>query len=487
MKTRATKFRLLAAGAAVGCVGLAVVPATASSTPKLAFRKVMYVDSQMSGSEGFIMAAPQSHRLIYVTHEGTTLLMRGGLTGAPSGDGDYVSTYRNQVNMWSSDDHGKSWQRINWTGTGFFTPPDQNLGFSDPDLTTDGAGNMYVTGIDLANDSLVSSPDGGHTWPTGTVQCHEGDRPWLAGGKGHEVFLATDSEEYGHIFVRSTDGGATCSSAFSDGQPNGNEGFGKPIYDASTDTLYEAAMGGSSIGIIKLPHATKQFDSGSPAGFQWQRAVAGTTTNVFWKAQLAEDSSHTLYITWSTDDRRPNTAGGCSGAQSPAANSVMLVSSHDGGKTWSAPKVIAHPGVTVAWPWIIAGNKGRVAVAYYQYNSVQDPNCADPAAKLSVRLSMLSGADKSNPQITTTDPIGRPVHLGEICTSGTTCVATGHDRRLAEFFTLAPDHAGCVMVATGDTMMTDPVTGSQLPTSRPLFTIQTAGTSLYGRNCATDK
>jgi len=47
MKTRATKFRLLAAGAAIGCVGLAVVPATASSTPKLAFRKVMYVDTQM--------------------------------------------------------------------------------------------------------------------------------------------------------------------------------------------------------------------------------------------------------------------------------------------------------------------------------------------------------------------------------------------------------------------------------------------------------
>src|SRR5438874_950597 len=125
MGTRATQVRLLAAGAAIACTSLAVVPATASTSAKLAFRKVVYVDDQLAGSEGFVLTAPQSHRLIYVTHEGTTLLMRGGLSGAPAGDSDYLSTYRNQVNMWSSDNHGRAWQRINWTGSGFFTPPDQ--------------------------------------------------------------------------------------------------------------------------------------------------------------------------------------------------------------------------------------------------------------------------------------------------------------------------------------------------------------------------
>ncbi|MDT5211004.1 MAG: hypothetical protein QOF67_3419, partial [Mycobacterium sp.] len=153
-------LRLLSAVAALTCAGLAAIPASAQAS-KLHFRAPVYVDTQLAGSEGFVMYAAKSHRLIYATHEGTTLLMRGGLTGAPSGDADYLSTYRNQVNMWTSANDGHSWQRVNWNGTGFFTGPDHNLGFSDPDLTEDGAGNIYVAGIDLANDSLVSSSDGG--------------------------------------------------------------------------------------------------------------------------------------------------------------------------------------------------------------------------------------------------------------------------------------------------------------------------------------
>ena len=96
---------------------------------------------------------------------------------------------------------------------------------------------------------------------------------------------------------------------------------------------------------------------------------------------------------------------------------------------------------------------------------------------------MVTGATGTRPHLTTTDPIGRPVHVGPVCTNGTACVATGQDRRLGEFFTLAPDANGCVMVATGDTTRTDPVNGAQLPTARPLFTVQTSGPSLRGGNC----
>jgi hypothetical protein len=97
---------------------------------------------------------------------------------------------------------------------------------------------------------------------------------------------------------------------------------------------------------------------------------------------------------------------------------------------------------------------------------------------MGVRLAVLTGASSRHPHVLTTDPIGRPVHLGPVCTNGTACVATGQDRRLGEFFTLAADANGCVMVATGDTTRTDPVTGAQLPTARPLFTVQTSGPSL---------
>ena len=480
---RARQVRLLSSAVVVACVGLAVMPASASKPAPLTFRAPIFVDNQLAGSEGFVMYAAKSHRLIYATHEGTTLLLRGGLTGAPSGDGDYVSTYRNQVNMWTSADDGHSWRRLDWNGTGFFTGPDHNLGFSDPDLTEDGAGNIYVAGIDLANDALVSSPDGGVTWPTGTVQCHEGDRPWLAGGKGKEVFLADNSEQYGHIVVRSTDGGATCSSGFATGVVGNWTGYGKPVYDAKTDTLYEAAVNGNQLGMIALRNATAKFDSGSPGSFTAYPAISHTSSNTFWKAQIAQDAAGTLYLTWSTDDRKPGTSGGCSGAATPSANSVLLTHSRDGGKTWSSPLVVAHPGTTVNWPWIIAGAAGRVAVAWYAYDRVVDLNCAPADARMGVRLAMIRDASSRHPVSLVTDPIGRPVHVGPVCTNGTACVATGQDRRLGEFFTLAADVNGCVMIATGDTTQTDPLTGAQLPTARPLFTVQTSGPSLSGGSC----
>ena len=483
--------RLLGAGLALTCLGAAALPAAARGGGEhIGFRRPVFVDKQLAGSEGFVMYAAKSHRLIYVTHEGTTLLYRGGLTGAPQGDGDFVSNYRNQVNLWTSADHGHSWQRVDWNGTGFFTPPNGNLGFSDPDITEDAGHTVYITGIDLANDALVSSPDGGKTWPTGTVQCHEGDRPWLAGGpKKGTVFLADNSGQYGHIIVRSTDSGASCSSTHATGKVAGWTGYGKILYDRSADTIYEAAISGpgdgTAIGIVALPGATKRFNSGSPGTMVARPAVSGTSFNAFWKAQLAQGPDHTLYLTWTTNDRTQGpSSGGCNGDRTPVANRVMLTSSRNGGRSWTEPVVVARPGVTVNWPWITAGPRGRVAVAWYQYNKVVDLNCAPDNAAMGVRLAIVAGADGSRPRISTVDPIGRPIHYGQVCTGGTSCVATGQDRRLGEFFTIAQDERGCVLIATGDTTMKDGATGGPLPTARPLFTVQNKGRSLTGRPCS---
>ena len=70
-----------------------------------------------------------------------------------------------------------------------------------------------------------------------------------------------------------------------------------------------------------------------------------------------------------------------------------------------------------------------------------------------------------------------------MCQSGTTCVLTGQDRRLGDYFSNAIDADGCVLVATGDTTMVDPITGGPLPTSRPLFVKQNRGMGLYGKPC----
>ena len=488
----ASAFALIATAAAVG------VPASArTKTGAVGFRSPIYVDNQLAGSEGFVMEAPgktpsgavtAQRRLIYVTHEGTTLFYRTGGAQSPTGDADFVSNYRNQVNLWTSTDDGKTWQRANFNGTGFFTNPTQNTGFSDPDITADGDGNVYITGIDLANDALVSSPDGGQTWPTGTAQCHEGDRPWLAGGPGHSVFLADDASTADWLVVRSTDGGATCSSAYLDRQVDGT-GYGKIVYDATTDTLWEAAIKGNTVGAISYVGAMKAFDkaakdgtTGSIGAFKYHQINTpqgqAYSTNTFWKAQLAQSTdaaNRTLYVVWAT--------------QETPTNHVYLASSTDNGAHWITTTV-ASPTGTAYSPWLTAGTDGRVAVAWEEFaKPAPDVSSAPADDPMYLKLAMINGGNTAHPRVVQViDPMGThgPVHVGPICTNGTACVAspTG-DRRLGEFFTMNPDRYGCVMLAVGDTMMKDPATGGELPTARGLYTVQDSGTSLTGRDCAT--
>lgn len=476
---------LSAASALASFVLIAALPgsaATTSATPT--FAPPVYVDQQLAGGEPEVFADNLHGTLIYSSHEGTTHLYRDGITDSPWGDFAFVANYCNQVNTWTSPDGGVNWYRDRYLGT---TCP-QNLtytGFSDPDLTQDAGGRVYNTGIDLVNDAVFSSQDGGKTWDKGTGFCHDGDRPWLAGGQADQVFMSTDTVEgsgSGHEVFVSTDGGNTCSST---GIPdNGSladggtwSGFGKLYYDELNGSVVEPAVfqhgdGSFGIGISVLPAGGTAFTPHE--GFH------GTSMYGHWPA-IAIDKAGTVYVVWDTDNRQAGTSSGCNGAATPAPNSIMLLSTKDLGQTWSAPVTVAHPGTRVFWPWIAAGDAGKVSVVWYQteqQDGMPDLDCQ--TGHIHVMEASIAGATGKAPKVVPVDAAGRAVHIGWVCQGGTTCVATGQDRRLGDYFTNALDARGCVLIATGDTRLTDPTTGGPLPTSRPLFIRQNGGPRLIG-------
>src|SRR5205085_9758254 len=102
------------------------------------------------------------------------------------------------------------------------------------------------------------------------------------------------------------------------------------------------------------------------------------------------------------------------------------------------------------------------------------------AADVHAYQSTILTTTSSRRSAQTDDVVGRYVRFGTVCQGGTTCVATGQDRRLGDVFTNALDARGCVLVATGDTRLTDPTTGGPLPTARPLFLHQNGGPRLIG-------
>jgi len=468
---------LLAAALAVG--------SAASSTPKPGFSSPQYVDTALAGGEPLIMANPLHGTLVYSSHEGTTHLYRDGLVNSPFGDFQFVANYCNQVNIWTSVDNGVTWQRDKYLDSPCPTSPAINTGFSDPDLTNDASGRMYDTGIDLVNDSLFSSGDGGKTWDKGTPQCHDGDRPWLAGGKTDEVFLATDTEEnsQSHQMYQSTDGGQTCGAT---GVPDVGTldgmdytGFGKLYMDNTLDRIAEPQVYSDSNGNI----------AGVGVG-TWTRGasaftphfVASSSLYAHWPA-IAIDKSNTIYLVWDTDARTPNTAGGCNGGLSPAPNAIKMAYSTNFGRSWSKPITVAAPSSSrVYWPWVAAGDAGKVSVVWYQTGPGQLPDLDCQSGDTYVYEASFANASSGKRQeLGPVNASGRVVHYGQVCQGGTTCVATGQDRRLGDYFTNALDARGCVLIASGDTMMVDPLTGAQLPTARPIFMHQNAGPALIGR------
>jgi len=100
-------------------------------------------------------------------------------------------------------------------------------------------------------------------------------------------------------------------------------------------------------------------------------------------------------------------------------------------------------------------------------------------AKISARAATVIGATATTRR-SRRGPHRRPVADNNICQNGTTCVATGEDRRLGDFFTNALDARGCTIIGTGDSSTKDPVTGGERNIALPLFVQQNSGPALRG-------
>ena len=453
------------------------VPAAAQG---VGFSQPQFVDRELAGGEPLTIADPVHHTLVYTSHEGTTHLYRPGIF-APL---PFGVNYRNQVNIWTSDDDGASWQRTGIAGAS--ADPTKSQGFSDPDLAIDEGGRIYNTGINLVSDSVFSSIDGGKTYDKGNPDCHNGDRPWLAGGKKDEVFLATNTLEgaLSHQIFQSTDGGDNCSqtgvpdaAANSDG--SGYTGDGKLYY--SKDRLIEPFVYTDTNGAV----------NGVGVG-TWHRGdaqfaphkITDTTEFGHWPA-IALDKSDNVYAVWDDNPVDKTKQDSCGGDQ-PVPNNIKMSVSKDFGSTWSAPINVAHAdNGRVFWPWVAAGDAGKVSVIWYQSSKVADLDCED--SDITIGEAQILNALDPSPKIDTAQPVGgRKIHAGSVCQGGTTCVAENKDRRLGDFFTNSLDSRGCVLIASGDTTQTDPNTGQQFAYSLPIFIRQTSGEGLVGGiNCAT--
>jgi hypothetical protein len=387
-----------------------------------------------------------------------------------------------------------------------------------------GQNTHFVYFVDLAFDCITMnvSEDFGHTWRSDDFGCGFNlldDRQWTEADEAVNrvyvstinlinlvfptlaAFLNTTGAPNGGFIANSTCNAAT----FLVGGPGTEEAPAAgetPCPDPSDQFLWVAGPviadneGSNPSHAVYIPFirriASDPLGTGIFGIDEWQLWVAKSVNlgetwtrhhvatrppgnnpaNIF--PELTIDRAGNLYFTWSETQGGPtkSTQGKRSDPEEEPAGGeqdVFYAFSTTGGTTWSPPiNLTKSANDSAIFPWMVAGDAGRVDLVYYKANSglnsnvgfvdeegnpCEEPNepCTDePIPNPSVwnvyfaqsMNALNTGANFSTVQVTP-----QPHHIGQICTSGLACEG---DRDLLDFFTVDVDSRGAALIAYSD-------------------------------------
>lgn len=463
----ATLPGLPAANAVAHALGAPSCPSVAP--PPLAFDKPRFIDTNRAGGEP-VSVIGQDGSINVSTHAGTTHVYKDP-TALP-GAGDFVVGYGNETLNFRSTNGGKTWSYVGLAGQPVGPHTATSTGFSDPDYAIDAGGRIYNTEIDLANVAVFSSADDGQSYSRGVAEVTSGDRPWLTAAGKDEVYLYVNTLQQ---IWRSTDGGLTWSQQ----SVSNADGPDAKMY---VDPLHKE---GGLIG----PHNPQGATFSTDYGKTWHKvdgAHLGKTVDFF--GAVAVDHAGNVYRA---------AAGGYEGAGDTTADGQVTFNYINRKVGRWAPSAVRlkTPKGDALWPWVVAGDSGRVAIAWLQtLAGHNDRFYVYVAYTLNAAGTTVRCSDGSRrfvpPQFRVVNASGRPIDVGAICLDGTACNANpsfaAGDRRLGDFITINFDKDGRLFVVSGDTTLHSP-TGGPKPVSNPIFIRQRSGAFLTGHPAKTRK
>jgi hypothetical protein len=403
----------------------------------------------------------------------------------------YVTAPGAGVAVYRSDDGGVTFKKLGDFDADFGTPavgpvPAQSLGGGDADIQIDKHDNIYIADLAVVSINVLKSTDHGQTFPQRAITGYESDRQWLATYGEDTVYLGYhDITLEQELVYKSTDGGATFTqitpvqvdatslrrdaAGYTRSQADCLENtFSGPVaVDQKDETIY-IVYGCSNVtsnltgrtppygpanrifvgvsrdgGLTFTNHEVLHFNAGANAA------------NLF--PSMTLDNAGNAYVVVAKADRE----GGPS--------DVLMTTSTNHGETWSAPVQVSSGTGTRMFPWIAAGNPGRVDVVWAGTATDTSDDVATPAV-WHIEMAQSLNALSASPTFTESRVSDHPIHLGQVCTAGILC-SLGGDRTLLDFIEVGIDPDGRANVA-----WTENAGGV-----RHLgFSRQTSGPSLYG-------
>lgn len=291
------------------------------------------------------------------------------------------------------------------------------IGEGDADLEFDANGHGYHTDLWLANNGVSFSEDGGTTW-TGFPVSHYTpivDRQWFAHHGGDHLYLVTNQLAGGIVVFRYEIGLLGPVGAFMAPQEAptgcrcGPPGF--PAVDQDTGNLYVPVKRSGKVAVLRSTDDGLTFAT---------LTLRGSGEPILFPVAAVDGAGH-VYVAWSE--------------RAGDGSAVKYSFSADHGETWATPREVSHfPGNHVM-PWIVAGDDGRVAVAWYGTDVPGDTNDdgAMQDAQWRVYLAQSLDAASASPTWSRWDLVG-VVHHGSVSTGG--LLGSG-DRSLGDFMSAA--------------------------------------------------
>jgi hypothetical protein len=432
------RSRLLLAVTGTAILLVLLSPPGAASSVMRAFSAPIVVDKSAANSTGepSIDVAPDG--ALYIAAPDGPGVRTPSALGAAGVGGSL---------LWRSDDKGAHWR--------FLGSYDVPSGGGDADVVVAPNGTVYGSGLSFVACSTVStSTDRGETFlPVPIAGCGQvpisNDREWNALDGNGTLFTvigdtfggaielirstidspvvipslqipltgSTDYEWPGTVAVDQRNG-MTYTVWQTTGDPDDCDDT-KCTVPASSKTpdriMISALPRGETTAPVPIEVASREFDS-------FDSFVANTV-----------DRTGRVYVVWS---ERHSAIG---------QTWIMLSSSTDSGQHWTAPVKVNQTPLTTTFPWVSAGDDGRVAVSYYGTSGTgSSPQKVEKDAPWQVWSAFSTDAGRTFDEYRTTGDM----NAGQICTSGTGCTSGG--RNLLDFFETAMDADGCLVTTFTD-------------------------------------
>jgi hypothetical protein len=394
-----------------------------------------------------------------------------------------IHGYPGGVDLWKSTDKGASFAYLGIPDgtedkcvTGV-TPCIAGAGGGDDSIDVSSGGYLYVSSLLPSTVTMSVSYDGGiggalpgQKWEvnpaSSTIPVN--DRQWVAAYGPQTVYMTFDQAPVNTTiwFTKSTDAGKTWSAPsmliplttlrrennIAVDQFNGN------IYTTYTPSGKPYEL-----------HLLKSTD----AGATWTNSIIYSAPanacleNAF--PIIAVDRGGNVHVGFTQST-------GCT-ARTNAH--VFLVSSPDGGLTWTSPLQIdsGSGNNSTVMPWIVAGSPGVVDVTWYGSTmSSPDSVPSNQSQWWNVYFAQVTNAMQANP-VVAQSLVAPAVHNLPICSQGGNC--TGNTRDLAEYYSMTIDPEGNANIAYADEV--NYCAQNPAPNCYPhtYYTKQTAGTSAY--------